>query len=153
MPFVTCAACGRDTLILFGSRPAGRCRNCTSPLAGDPHEEPWVVRIPHPGFDVVKVGGDLAGDFVAQVAAELAASGDRATVLDLGHCTFVDAAAIELMTQCTAAVACDPAFFSVVGARGTVARMLDFAVAAQAIPRFPNLATALADLENEASMM
>jgi hypothetical protein len=153
MPFVTCAACGCDTLVLFGSRPVGRCRNCASPLTGDPREEPWVVRIGHPGFDVIKVGGDLAGDFVTQVAAELRASGDRAAVLDLNHCTFVDAAAIELMTQCTAAVACDPAFFSVVGARGTVARMLDFAVGSQAIPRFPDLATALADLENEASMI
>jgi hypothetical protein len=153
MPFVTCAACGCDTLILFGSRSAGYCRNCSAPLAGDSHEEPWVVRIGHPGFDVVKVGGPLAGDFVALVAAELETSGDRAAVLDLGHCTFVDAGAIELMTRCAAAVAGDPAFFSVVGAHGTVARMLDFALGAQAIPRFPDLGAALAGLRSEAPMI
>jgi hypothetical protein len=153
MPFVTCAACGCDTLILFGTESPGRCRNCTSPLAGEGYDEPWVVRIEHPGFDVVKVGGGLVGDAIALVAAELEASEDRTVILDLAHCTFIDADAIELMRGSAAAVACDPAFFSVIGARGTVARMLDFADGGSAIPRYPGIEAALADLENEPTML
>jgi anti-anti-sigma factor len=154
MPFVNCAACGSETLILFGAHDPGRCRSCAAPLAGEmADEEPWVVRIQHPGFDVVKVGGPLDAAAAAAVAAELSACGERGAILDLSHCSFIDAAGVELLVRSAVAAGGDPSFFSVIGARGPVAQMIDFSEGGRAVPRYPSVEAMVADIEAATTTM
>jgi anti-anti-sigma factor len=123
------------------------------PLDGGDVEDCWVVRIGNADFDLVKIGGSLDRDCVARVARELAGSAGRPLIVDLAHCTFIDPRGLDLLVGACLDAGSDPTSICVIGARGAVERMIEFADVHRRIPRFRDLDSARAAMRSEPTLI